>query len=265
MWREIWLPLLEAEQVPVDIFCELYRALAPFLKAPPSPEVLADVIDDPAQARETFEATRAEDLSDERAAVGFLEAANEALEELSGEWLSNIYFNLLARFVEKFNLRYELRRPCTLYPTLPGILATLMRALRRMAGDDAHLTAMLNDFDAAVRDIRDDCSDGRIKTCIQKQVNLLEALARCEPGVNGTELASMCEQIATWPHGAIKASLKNLYGFTSDYPGIRHGGNPDSARRAIEMRDMIALSILLIGYTPYLSGRINADAVYRGS
>jgi len=85
------------------------------------------------------------------------------------------------------------------------------------------------------------------------------------PGVTETELSGMCNQIGTWPHGAIKASLKNLYGFASDYPGIRHGGNPAGALRAIEMRDMVAMSILLAGFTPYLSDQFNADVVYRGS
>jgi len=30
-WREIWVPLVDDEDVPEDIFCELYRALAPAL------------------------------------------------------------------------------------------------------------------------------------------------------------------------------------------------------------------------------------------
>ena len=55
-----------------------------------------------------------------------------------------------------------------------------------------------------------------------------------------------------------------LYGFASDYPGIRHGGTPTSALRTIEMRDMVAMSILLAGFTPYLTDQLNADAVYRG-
>ena len=47
--------------------------------------------------------------------------------------------------------------------------------------------------------------------------------------------------------------------------GIRHRGNPVSALRAIEMRDMVAISILLAGFTPYLNVEFNADAVYRGA
>ena len=238
--REIWLPLIDQEGVPEDIFCELYRALAPSLKNKPSVEALADIIDNPAQSREAFEKTGASDFAGERALVAFLEAAHSALDELAGDELSNRYFNLLAGFVDKFSLRYDLRRPCTLCPTLPGVFASL------------------------VRDLRHDCSDGRIKTCIQKQVNLLEAIGRTTPGVTEAELSGICNQVTTWPHAAIRAALKNLYGFASDYPGIRHGGNPAGALRAVDMRDMVAMSILLAGFTPYLAAQLNADAVYRG-
>ena len=115
-----------------------------------------------------------------------------------------------------------------------------------------------------MRDLRHDCSDGRIKTCIQKQVNLLEAIGRTTPGVTEAELGGICNQVTTWPHGAIESALKNLYGFASDYPGIRHGGNPAGALRAVDMRDMVAMSILLAGFTPYLSNSLDADVVYRG-
>ena len=38
--------------------------------------------------------------------------------------------------------------------------------------------------------------------------------------------------------------------FASNYPGIRHGGNSNGVIRDIEMRDMVAVSILLAGFTP---------------
>ena len=106
-----------------------------------------------------------------------------------------------------------------------------------------------------------DYSDGRIKTCIQKQVNLLEAIGRACPGVTQTTLGGICDQVNTWPHQKIKEAMKNLYGFASDYPGIRHSGTPANAVRTIDMRDMIAISILLAGFTPYLSIELNADII----
>jgi hypothetical protein len=236
-WREIWLPLIDHESVPDDIFCELYRALAPALESQPSVEALADIIDNPVQSREAFEKTGANEFAGERALVAFLEAAHSALDELAGDELANRYFNLLAGFIEKLSLRYDLRRPCTLCPTLPGVFASLVR----------------------------DCSDGRIKACIQKQVNLLEAIGRTAPGVTGTTLGAICNQVGTWPHDKLKEAMKDLYGFASDYPGIRHSGTPGNALRAVDMRDMVAMSILLAGFTPYLAAQLNADSVYRGA
>ena len=264
-WREIWLPLIDHEGVPDDIFCELYRALAPALKTQPSVEALADIIDNPVQSREAFEKTGANEFAGERALVAFLEAAHSALDELAGDELSNRYFNLLAGFIEKFSLRYDLRRPCTLCPTLPGVFASLVRDLRVLTGQDAHLDALMKEFEDAVRDLRHDCSDARIKTCIQKQVNLLEAIGRTAPGVTGATLGVICNQVGTWPHEKLKEAMKDLYGFASDYPGIRHGGTPANALRAVDMRDMVAMSILLAGFTLYLAAQLNADAVYRGT
>ena len=123
----------------------------------------------------------------------------------------------------------------------------------------------MKELENAVRDLRDDCSGGRIKTCIQKQVNLLEAIGRTAPGVTGTTLGAICNQVGTWPHDKLKEAMRDLYGFASDYPGIRHGGTPANALRAVDMRDMVAMSVLLAGFTPYLAAQLNADSVYRGA
>lgn len=263
-WRELWLPLIATDNVPVDVFCELYRELSPALRAKPSIEALADIIDDPQQSRGAFEATRADDLAGERAVAKFMESAFEVLEDLGADDLSNRYFVLLDQFINKFSLRYDLRRPCILCPTLPGIFASLVSDLRAQTRQDAHLDTLMKEFENAVRDLRHDCSEGRIKTSIQKQVNLLEAIGSAFPGIQGNTLGVICNQLGTWPHEKMKDAMKNLYGFASDYPGIRHGGTPASAIRPLDMRDMVALSILLAGFTPYLSDHLNADTVYRG-
>ena len=93
----------------------------------------------------------------------------------------------------------------------------------------------------------------------------MEAIGRSFPGVTGTTLGKICDQVGTWPHEKLKLAMKDLYHFASDYPGIRHGGTPANAIRAIEMRDLIVMTILLAGFTPYLSDQLNADVVYRGN
>lgn len=261
-WREIWLPLVDQEGVPEDIFCELYRELAKALKSPPSIEDLADIIDSPVQSREAFESTGPDQLAGEPALVAFFEAVHEALEELGGDELTNRYFNLLGAFVTKFSLRYDLRRPCILCPTLPGVFANLMRDLRALTSQDPHLDQLMKEYEDAVRDLRFGCTDGRIKTCIGKQFMLLEAIGALDPNVTKNTLGDMCDQVMSWPHPTIKESLKKLYGFASDYPGIRHGSRAKGVLRAIDMRDMVAMSILLTGFTPYLERRLSWEAIY---
>ena len=172
---------------------------------------------------------------------------------------------LLTAFIEKYNLRYDLRRPCLLCPTLPGLFASLLADLRAIASRDAHLDALMHELDDAVRDLRIDRSEGRIKSCIHKQFNLLEAIGRTFPGVTRTSLGSICNQVGTWPHDKMKEAIQNLYMFASDYPGIRHAGTPANARRAIEMRDLVSMSILLAGFTPYLSDQLDVEALYSGT
>ena len=267
-WRDIWLPLIEQpltednEDLPEDIFCELYRALAPALSSHLSVEGLADIIDNPGQSREAFEATTANDLAGERALVGFFEAAHDVLEELGGDELTNRYFILLSDFIDKFNLRYDLRRPCILCPTLPGVFASLVHDLRALTTQDPHLDQIVKEYEEAVRDLRFGCTHGRIKTCIGKQFMLLEAIGALNPDVTTNTLGDMCNQLKSWPHTTIKEALKKLYGFSSNYPSVRHGSRAEAALRAIEMRDMVAMSILLMGFTPYLTDGLNPDIVY---
>lgn len=261
-WREIWLPLVDQEDVPEDVFCELYRELARALKSPPSIEELADIVDSPVQSREAFQTTAPEELAGEPALVTFFEATHDALEELGGDQLTNRYFNLLEAFIAKFSLRYDLRRPCILCPTLPGVFANLMRNLRALTSQDSHPDQLMKEYEDAVRDLRFGCTDGRIKTCISKQFMLLEAIGALDPNVTKNTLGDMCDQVMSWPHPTIKESLKKLYGFASDYPGLRHGSRAKGVLRAIDMRDMVAMSILLTGFTPYLERRLSWEAIY---
>jgi hypothetical protein len=263
-WTWIWEPLAAHEEAPSDLFCELFRELAHAMKKEPSVEALADTVDDPAISAEAFQQTNGEAFKGERALLAFLESAHEVLDDLGGDPLSNSYFNLLESFIQKFSLRYDLRRPCTLCPTLPGVFASLVSHLRELTSQDEHLHNLMRAYDNSIRDLRIDCSDERIKTCMQKQVNLLEAIGRSHTGATKRTLGAICEELPVWPHNDVKDSIKSLYGFTCDYPGIRHGGTPANARRDIEMKDLVAISIILAGFTPYLPEMFDANAVYEG-
>lgn len=92
---------------------------------------------------------------------------------------------------------------------------------------------------------------------------LLEAMGAKYLQKDGQTLGDICKKI-NLPHLALQEALSKIYGFASNYPGIRHGGRPKSVIRDIEMRDMVVVSILLAGFAPYLTDQINADVVYRG-
>ena len=260
----IWADLEQHEKAPRDLYCELYRGVALTLTPRPTIEELADIIDDPEQSREAFLRIGSHNLTGERALVSFLEDVHDTLTDLGGDPLANHYFNLLEEFVRRFSLRYDLRRPCQLCPTLPGVFASLVSELRATTTQDSHLHSLMRDFENSIRDLRADASEGRIKTCIQKQMNLLEALGRSSPGVSAKTLGAISDQVGTWPHETLKAAMKSLYGFSCDYPGIRHGGTPTGVLRHVEMRDLVAVTILLTGFTPYLRSSLSAEGIFGG-
>lgn len=266
MWREVWSKVARHADAPEDLFCELFREIEPaFNVRLDLATELSDIVDSPLQSRNAFRAIRPAKLSGELALLSFLDRAHATLIDLGGDALGNRYFNLVAAFIEKYSLRYDLRRPFSLHPTLTGVFSKLLRELRQLTSEDAALAALMNDFEETIRDLKSDASPGRIKACIHRQMNLLEALAQRCPNVTAGTLGDMCNEVDTWPHATVKEAMKKLYGFSSNYPGIRHAGNPAGALREIEMRDMVGITVILAGFVPYLSNGLDSSALYQGT
>ena len=263
-WGGIWSPLAKHAGAPRDLFSELYRELASAFVLAPSPERLAEIAANPAKGRATFRQVKADGLQGERAVVEFLERAHGVVDDLGGDALANRYFILVEAFLSKFSLRYDLRRPFALNPTLSGVFAGLIRELKAVTLRDPHFHSLMVDFEESLRDLSKDSSSRRIRICIQKQVNLLEALGQNSPGVAANTLGAICDQVGSWPHDKIKEAVKALYKFTCSYPGIRHGGTPATALRNIEIKDMVAMTVVLAGITPYLAHQLDSDIAYRG-
>jgi hypothetical protein len=299
-WPNIWLRLTRHPNAPDEFLTEIYREFAvsptPPQEPPPAPPeaydadgvlvrkedvALAQIYERSlikyerqlARYEETLSGIRVRQafrilartlVTSEQSAIEFLERAYAIADDVGGDVLANHYFSLVEAFLAKFNLRYDLRRPFTMHPTLPGLFAGMMRALKEVAAEDADLQPIYYEFEEALRDLTADRSERVIKICIQRQVNLLEAFGQKAPGVTANTLGRICDQIGTWPHESITDAIKNLYKFSCDYPGIRHAGNAAHRIRAIEMKDMIAVSVLLAGFTPYLACGLDAEAIYSG-
>lgn len=266
MWREIWSKLAKHPAAPDDVFCELFRDLEPAFQVRLDPAIeLADIVDNPAQSKRAFRGVKSARLRGEIALLEFLERAHPTLVDLGGDQLGNRCFNLVEHFIEKYSLRYDLRRPFSLHPTVSGMFSRLMRELGQFTSQDAALAALMHDFQESIRDLKVDSSPGRIKSCIHRQMNLLEALMQRCPNVQPGNFGAMCNDVQTWPHVTVKDAMKKLYGFSSDYPGIRHAGNPASALREIEMRDLVGMTVILAGFMPYLSDGFDAADLYHGA
>jgi len=72
---------------------------------------------------------------------------------------------------------------------------------------------------------------------------------------------SLYSHLSCWPHNTLKEALKKLYGFCSNYPGIRHGGNPNGQLRSLDEKDAILICLLLMAFSGYLTDEVNVQKI----
>jgi hypothetical protein len=211
-------------------------------------------------AREVFRELLCQ-ISTEAAAVNFLETAYNALATYGDPYLTDRFRILISKFFIGFSLRYDVREPFSLHATMPGVFSKLIAEIKRLSGEDEHLKNLYSEFEEAFSDLKSNRTQARIKTCLQKQFNLLEALGRNCPNVTETTLGAMCNQLS-FPHTTIKEIGKKLYGFGSNYPGVRHAGDANSAIRRLNMTDFVSLSLMLASFIPYVASGLDSDRCY---
>ena len=303
-WREIWMPLSKHADAPSDLGSSLFSALIRPPTPPNSPPVPTEFDDYGAPSRpEDIEAqavyklllaeypaerARYEDVAtgvkrpmpslraalvavgvNETQARAALVSAFNVIDGYDIEALRNRYFNLVSNFIRRFNLRYDLRRPFTFHPTPTGVYAKLFSELEDRCLTDITLANLMRDYREAFQDLTLGATSGRINTCLQKQVNLLEGLTSLTAGVTATSLGKMCGEVTTWPSTAVSEAAKGMYGFASDHAGLRHGtikkakeGKTPVVHRDMEMRDLVAVSTFFTGMAAYLSDQIDPKVVY---
>ncbi|GBQ94143.1 hypothetical protein [Asaia krungthepensis] len=268
----IYLPEDIDKWIAFEEAMERYRAaLEPFNNSNPDDELARDYICD------FFN-----DAPSEYAIVETLEKAFKPFDDAGGDQLSNTYFVAVQTFIEKFSLRYDVRRPSfnrrmSIYPTLPGLFTKMLRDLRLSSAQDAALAELMASFEETIRDLHDERSPRRVKQCIAAQFNLLEAMLSQHPnilaynaamenripqGQKANTFGAMCNKAGVWPHNKVMESAKAIYSFASDYPGIRHGGNPANQLREVDMRDLLSISVILTGFSPYLSPTMDPEKIY---
>ncbi len=254
-WEDIWEPLATEEGVTEDLFIELYREAVPFVQPKLSllnPKVL-EILGSPEMAFFEFKKLSEKKFTDELSVISFLESVNDVLDEYMGEELTERYCQLVQEFVQRYNLRYVLISPFRLQVQIPWLYADLYEKLNLMNETNAHLKGLMSDFEQAFDLFVRTQSQRDLKTSISKASIYAEGVAGGIIGNSSKTLGAASKLIKDWPHATIRDALGNLYGFCSNYPGIRHAGNSEGKLRELKEKDTIIVSTLLMAYSSYMA------------
>ncbi len=260
---ELWTPLAdysakEGACAPPDLFNDLFAEANEHLAVPldeKGPRFLS-IRNDAATARAEFFTLRGTDFASESAIVHFLEAAHDVIADYEIPGFDDLYRRLLRDALRKFNLRYRLDDPFILRFLLPGSFTNLYAELHRVNAGNTDLASLWFDFELAFDQYARTQTDFDLRTSIARTSNYLEGLASATNGQPGT-LGKLCDSLSNWPHDKIKDAVKNLYGFCSDYPGIRHAGTPGSRKRQLDPRDSVAINVSLMALAAYLASGLD--------
>jgi hypothetical protein len=261
---ELWNPLanygINDVVAPRSLFSDLFVSADEYLSPRPTDAELEEVRNDPDKAQVRFLALKGTDFNSESAVVHFLEDVHELITDYEIPGFEDLYRRLLRAVVVKFNLRYRLDDPCILRFLLPGSFTNLYGELQRLNTSNVHLAGLLVDFERAFDQYARTQDPTDLKTSIHKVSNYAEGLASATRGAPGT-LGALCDQLTDWPHDKVKEALKDIYKFCSDYPGIRHGGNPAGVRRNLATRDVTLACLLVVSFTGYLTPLMDESQV----
>lgn len=263
IWPEVWQPLAETDDTPADIYPDLYVELVKAYRKAPRRTEYDTIANDAMLARKALETSSVAELRGEGAIARFLENAHEVLIETGHPELPRVYQNLVTRFLESRNLRYELVKPFQIKPNLSGVFSALMSDVMAGMHGNPDLKEAATEFEHAFGALTRSHSEPDMKTCIQKAAMLVEAIASVYPNAQGASLGELCDSIKCWPHTSVKDAMKKLYGFCSDYPGIRHNVGRRGRLRTLEMRDSIIIPLLLLTASGYFGSNADLMATLR--
>lgn len=271
-WAEIWEPLGRPEEIedeadgedevalPVDLYMVVFRTVSSGVPPEQLPFDTTVAANDPTAAAAALQALGAGLHPTEVAARTCIEEVYQAIVDLDVDGLAERYVKLVEEFIDHHNLPYRLVEPCELQPLATGSFDGFYAELYRLSRADAHLRDLWDDFEHSFGVYIRSQKPADLKRCINNASSFAEGLAGQTAGAPGS-LGELCRKLTSWPHSTIQAALGNLYGFCSNYPGIRHAGNPASKLRDLEIRDAVLVCTLLIAFSGYLTESVDASAL----
>lgn len=269
-FAELWQPLTDHDDCPNNVFGEIYAGLRRFLMDP-EPEyvkyadgTVRDVtvgldelemlaLSDDAAAEELLRNLSKTDFETEDNVLEAIHSTYVVLGDLASASLADFYLGLLKSFVERYSLRYYVDDRAKFWITLSGFSTAMFLQLRRAAETNSHALQQLNAFELALAECLANPDETRIKTAIQKQVMVLEAFGLRQHSKSIKTLGAMLQNVASWPHDSLNDAASNLNRFVNDYPGIRHAGSSSSVVRTLDLRDLVNVTLSLVGILVYLA------------
>lgn len=262
-WADIWEPLGNLPDVPIDLYNELYRVAIEKLSRKPTYRDLVVAFNDPEIAQVAFQELRGGSFKGELEVVALFEEIYEALEEFGVNGLHVEYKSLVELFLNRYNLRYRLVQPFNLLIQLPWLYADIYSELVRLNHSNSHLDELMDDFEKSFDLFTRTKRDRDLKASITRASNYAEGIAAAMSDNWGGTLGRMVDQLGVWPHEKVKESIKNLYHFCSDYPGIRHAGNKANQLRDLDAKDTILLSAMLMVFSSYMHDQLDVNQLLK--
>jgi hypothetical protein len=269
-WIELWEPLEKLPDFSGDIYMPLYVELEKSLKfrMKTSDNKIAastyiETANDMDLARQFLMELESHDLAGDRELVIFFKNAYDVFSESDSEKLCAEFIRLLKEFLDSRNLRYELQfSPFQLQPHIPGVFASIFNEISKKALNDQYLSVLMKDFEHSFYVVSRSHLETDMKTCISKASMLVEGIGKLhhERGT-AQSLGAMCDKIQCWPHTKLQDSVKSMYHFCCDYPGIRHSGTGESQLRSLELQDSIIVPLMLLVASGYFLDWQNVSEV----
>lgn len=256
-WADIWEPLGTHPDAPADFFNEVYRTAIDNFKRKPSYNDSSIATSDPEKAQEAFRHIKGKDFKGETSVITFFEDTYEALEEFGIDNLLSEYRCLVEEFIKRYNLRYRVAKPFDLRVQLPWLYADVYHELLRLNQDDEHLNDLMEQFEDAFDNFIRTRRRRDLSTSIAKASNYAEGIASHMSGANKGTMGKMLGSLNVWPHKAVQEAVDKLYGFCSDYPGIRHSGNESGKIRPLNAKDTILISALFMAFSGYMHNQVD--------
>jgi hypothetical protein len=218
-----------------------------------------EALHDPALAREEFFALP--EPSDEPKSIEILEGFYDVLNEFNPEIAAD-YREELGEFIDGYNLRYVLSNECKIQLSIQGLLLSQFMKLRNTIAANSHVSQSLDQLEATISELRYAAHEER--NCIGVATNLLEGIACSKTTNSENTLGRAIDGCNVFPHEALRKCVKEFYKFASDYPNIRHAGNPASRIRDLKKDDALLAIGLALSFGTFGLDNDAGDAILDG-